>query len=290
MWVMRALQLLGSLLVIGCAAPQQPSGAADPIAVKPFLELAKSRPALELYEPVVTGDNFTPLGVAREPFAKYLVAIHNRIHPVFAEKQLDVLSRLPKDDRLNDMTLSTDLEIVLAKDTGKIVRLGVTKSSGVAAYDSAVLATVQRAAPFGEAPDIIASPDGNVYVHWEFHRDPMDACTTRNARPYLLARAPAPPRTEQDQSRRVGLRGGQAWNCAFPPEADVDKIDVAVVSLRVIVQPDGTTRDVEIVRDPGHGFGRAARACALAMRYTPARDLDGAPILGTGIVNVRFAR
>jgi len=29
------------------------------------------------------------------------------------------------------------------------------------------------------------APDGNVYLHWEFHRDPYDACSTRNARPFL---------------------------------------------------------------------------------------------------------
>jgi hypothetical protein len=36
----------------------------------------------------------------------------------------------------------------------------------------------------------IVSPDGNVYVHWEFHSDPFDACTTRDARPYLLKGVP----------------------------------------------------------------------------------------------------
>ncbi len=39
-------------------------------------------------------------------------------------------------------------------------------------------------------PEAFVSPDGNVYLHWEFHRDPYDACTTRNARPFLLKEAP----------------------------------------------------------------------------------------------------
>ena len=29
-----------------------------------------------------------------------------------------------------------------------------------------------------------------MYLHWEFHRDPFDACTTRNARPFILKTAP----------------------------------------------------------------------------------------------------
>jgi hypothetical protein len=68
--------------------------------------------------------------------------------------------------------------------------MGVTKASGVTAFDIVALNSVQRASPYGKAPDAIVSPDGNVYLHWEFHRDPFDACTTRNARPFLLKSAP----------------------------------------------------------------------------------------------------
>jgi hypothetical protein len=164
----------------------------SPIAAKQLTEqqLAAWRPALDNYTPVVTRDNVTTLGPARVPFANYLVTIHNRIHPIFAEEYLEFFSGLPKDDMLNDMTIFTSLEIVLDKNTGRIVRMGVIKSSGSTAYDVAVLKSVSRAAPFGKAPDIIASPDGNVYLHWDFHRDPFDACTPRNARPFLLARPP----------------------------------------------------------------------------------------------------
>jgi hypothetical protein len=66
----------------------------------------------------------------------------------------------------------------------------VTKASGVTGFDVAALDVVSRAAPFGKAPDLIVSPDGNVYVHWEFRRDPFDACTTRDARPYIPKSAP----------------------------------------------------------------------------------------------------
>jgi hypothetical protein len=43
-----------------------------------------------------------------------------------------------------------------------------------------------RAAPFGPAPPEILSPDGNVYVHWQFYRNPFYACSTYFAHPYLL--------------------------------------------------------------------------------------------------------
>jgi TonB family protein len=99
------------------------------------------------------------------------------------------MDNLPKGHALNQ-DLSVILEIVVQKDTGKVVRIGVIKTSGVTAFDVAALSAVDRAAPFGKAPDVIESPDGNVYLDWEFHRDPFDACTTRNARPYILKSVP----------------------------------------------------------------------------------------------------
>jgi protein TonB len=46
-----------------------------------------------------------------------------------------------------------------------------------------------------------------------------------------------------------------------------------------------------VVRDPGHGFGRAARQCAMQKRYNTAQDRDGTSIAGqTKPFNVRFNR
>lgn len=64
--------------------------------------------------------------------------------------------------------------------------MGVVRLSGVTAFDVAALDAVDRAAPFGPAPDAIVSPDGNVYLHWEFHRNEIYACSTMGARPFIL--------------------------------------------------------------------------------------------------------
>ncbi len=141
------------------------------------------------YDPSARADDTTALNGDRVPFAVYLNSIHNRIHPIFAGEYLASLDSLAKSHPLNQ-PLSTHLDIVLNKDTGRIVRMGVTKSSGAPAFDIVALSAVHRAQPFGQAPDIIASPDGNVYVHGEFHRDPFDACSTRNAWPFILKSAP----------------------------------------------------------------------------------------------------
>ena len=51
------------------------------------------------------------------------------------------------------------------------------------------------------------------------------------------------------------------------------------------------SRVLVAVEDPGHGFGRAARMCALAHRYQPGLDKNGAAAVATTPpFNVRFTR
>jgi len=66
-----------------------------------------------------------------------------------------------------------------------------------------------------------------------------------------------------------------AWSCPWPAEADAEQVNEKTVVLRVRVQADGRAQSVEVLSDPGFGFGAAARACALATRFDPARDADG---------------
>ncbi len=154
--------------------------------------LQRWKSAIENYVPTVRQGNQTALNTAAVPFASYLNAMHNRIHPIFADGFLDSLGRLPREHPLNDIKLMTTLEIVLSPQ-GHVVRMGVAKGSGITSFDVAALDSVQRASPFGPAPSTIVSPDGNVYLHWEFHRDEVFACSTMNARPFLLNVPPKPP-------------------------------------------------------------------------------------------------
>jgi hypothetical protein len=148
--------------------------------------LERWRSAIENYVSSVKPGNQTALNTARVPFATYLVAIHNRIHPIFADDFLGSLDGLPSTHPMNAPNVLASLEIVLSRDDGHVVKMGVTKTSGITAFDIAALDAVQRASPFGKPPAAIVSTDGNVYLHWEFHRDPVMACSNRNARPFML--------------------------------------------------------------------------------------------------------
>lgn len=154
------------------------------------------RSAIENYVTTVKPGNQTALNAARVPFATYLNTIHNRIHPIFADSFLGSLDGLPSSHPLANPRLVTHLEIVVGPKNGEIVKMGVVKASGVTAFDVAALDSVKRASPFGPAPSAIVSTDGNVYLHWEFHRDEVFACSTMNARPFMLNLPPAAPPVE----------------------------------------------------------------------------------------------
>ncbi len=153
--------------------------------------LERYRSAIENYVPSVKPGNQTALNTAAVPFAAYLNQIHSRIHPIFADTFLDSLDRLPASHPMNDKNLITALEIVVDREEGRLVRRGVTRTSGITAFDISAIAAVDRAAPFGAPPSEIVSPDGNVYLHWEFRRDDM-ACSTMFAHPFILNVQPKP--------------------------------------------------------------------------------------------------
>jgi protein TonB len=93
-----------------------------------------------------------------------------------------------------------------------------------------------------------------------------------------------------DRSGGVAL-GERSWSCPWPREAEAQRIDEQTVVIKVVVDPDGTVASATVVSDPGHGFGRAAVACALHTRFIPARDRDGRPIRAESpSVLVRFTR
>jgi protein TonB len=93
-----------------------------------------------------------------------------------------------------------------------------------------------------------------------------------------------------DRSRPPRLAGAAEWDCPFPEEADDAQIDHAVVTLRIEIGADGGVLDVRVTADPGAGFGREARRCALSKPWAPGLDRAGNPTAATSVVNVRFDR
>lgn len=103
------------------------------------------------------------------------------------------------------------------------------------------------------------------------------------------APVPAAPRVDRSRAARISNLSNLE-RCPFPPEADADQIDEAVVGIEVRVSTGGRAENVSITSDPGHGFGREAKKCALRERYETALDVDGNAIPGLFRVRFRFSR
>jgi periplasmic protein TonB len=104
--------------------------------------------------------------------------------------------------------------------------------------------------------------------------------------------APAPPPQIMavDLSRTAQLAGSGDWRCPFPPEADSDQVDEAAAIIQVTVGADGKAQTANILQDPGHGFGREARQCAMREAYVPALDRDGKAVASSKKFRVKFER
>lgn len=105
-------------------------------------------------------------------------------------------------------------------------------------------------------------------------------------------KAPAAPAPLGPDRSRPARPAEVTWaSCTFPPEADAEQIDFQLVTIMVTVRPDGTPQSVKVVNDPGRGFGRAARQCAMSKKFLPALSRDGVPQLAaTPPFTVRFQR
>ncbi|MFO0556303.1 MAG: energy transducer TonB [Polyangiaceae bacterium] len=125
---------------------------------------------------------------------------------------------------------------------------------------------------------------------------PGDCKKGLNCKP---GKAPPPQPTQEpvaaaptvDKSRAAEVTGSKSWSCPFPAEADGAGKDSATVVLVVTVRADGSPEKVDVVQDPGTGFGREARKCALQKRYKAGLDRDGNSVRKATLpITVRFTR
>ena len=101
---------------------------------------------------------------------------------------------------------------------------------------------------------------------------------------------PGRPQGEGSLARPVRLPA-RNWKCPWPRKAGTLGIDEQVVVLRAVVRANGRASSVDVLADPGYGFGDAARACAERARFEPARDRHGKMYAATSPpIRVRFTR
>ena len=118
--------------------------------------------------------------------------------------------------------------------------------------------------------------------------------TTSSGNSRKAALGPEAPRSALSKARsraRAVSLDQSAWNCPWPAEADAEQVNEQTVVLQASVRADGRTEHVDVLSDPGYGFGAAARLCALRTRFEPARDMAGQPIAAQSpAIRVHFFR
>lgn len=103
------------------------------------------------------------------------------------------------------------------------------------------------------------------------------------------AGAPAAPTVDRSRAARLN-NPASLERCPFPPEADAEQIDEAIVGIEVRVRANGSPEAVTVTQDPGHGFGREARKCAMRETYMNALDVEGNAVPGVAKIRFRFTR
>ncbi|MBI4508597.1 MAG: TonB family protein, partial [Deltaproteobacteria bacterium] len=166
-------------------------------------KLAGIKSSLENFVPEVRPGNQTALSTRAAPFAVYIARMHRRIHESWAFSFLEDLNDKPRSNPMNDWNLKVTMEIVLLAD-GNVDKVTIARSSGVLTFDVAAIDTLLSAGPYGETPSAIRSGNGKVYMHWTFHRDPIYACHSSFADPFILDNAPV---GSDDATTTRGLPG-----------------------------------------------------------------------------------
>lgn len=130
---------------------------------------------------------------------------------------------------------------------------------------------------------VAGAGDGNAPTY-----NPRARMTNVTKGPLPDPKKPPPATTERDYSRPAEAVYGFTSDCDFPDDANVD---TAVVQVAVTVSAEGKALRVEVLSDPGQGFGAAARVCAMKQPYRPARDKTGRLVTAkTPPFRVRFTR
>jgi periplasmic protein TonB len=121
---------------------------------------------------------------------------------------------------------------------------------------------------------------------------PVGQAAAASGVPNATGTAPTPPAPPAGKDlSRVARPAEGNWNCGFPAEADMEQINSEKVLLVVTVSPDGRPTKVSVLSDPGFGFGRVARQCAMRKTYTAGLDRAGNAITTTTPpITVRFIR
>jgi hypothetical protein len=151
---MKRSAVLGSLVWAGVSCVL--------VALTPTTVSAATLPSDKVAEPTLMGGpNDLP----------YLRTLHAHVHRRWTDNFLALIGQnLAVTDPLNDASRAAEVDLVFSAK-GKLVAATITKSSGLAGFDDAVIEVLKDSAPFPTPPVASRSDDDNLHAHWTFARD-----------------------------------------------------------------------------------------------------------------------
>jgi TonB family protein len=103
--------------------------------------------------------------------ATYLKELHTHIHRRWAENFLRLVGeKLPASNPLNDANKVAEVDVIVAPD-GQLISAKITRSSGFAGFDDAIIEVLHDGVPFPSPPPPVRSDDDKLHAHWLFARD-----------------------------------------------------------------------------------------------------------------------
>src|SRR5262245_61231847 len=126
---------------------------------------ADTIPADKLPEAAVSGGSGSPAE------GDYLRTLHGHIHRRWADNFLRLAAeKLPPVNPLNQPGLTAEADVVVAPD-GQLISARISRGSGFAGFDDAILEVLRDSVPFPKPPGPVRSDDDRLHAHWVFARD-----------------------------------------------------------------------------------------------------------------------
>lgn len=142
--------------------------------------------SLENMIPEIKPGNHTSVNAAPAVYAGYMASIHRRIHKRWANDFLIGIDlHYPRSSPLQNPKLHTTLEFVINAKTGKFEAINIVKSSTELMFDAEAIDTSWAIGPRPNPPPQIVSPNGKIYIHWNFWRDGRQ-CGLFGAKVFLM--------------------------------------------------------------------------------------------------------
>jgi TonB family protein len=110
---------------------------------------------------------------------------------------------------------------------------------------------------------------------------------------HTFAQEQASPAPAKDEIKEAGKNGVSAPKCVYCPAAEYtakarkDKM-AGTVALAVIVNSDGTVRDISVTKGLGDGLDESAVKTVKKWEFKPALDRDGNAVAVKVAVQVSF--